>query len=245
MSSRQIYKVTRAFGRSSSRMREQGLRWSPLTGPQWQQATPPSGLQANPHNQSLPPVDHARGTTSHLAPAAFNPHKRFLATSSLHKKHLISLSQIKWLLTTGSLHQRYPLRARPLRARGHAHAPCRDSSVGPPLFLPPSPTMAPGFSCGPRPSPGFPSPTPQPGAHRSPTQGTALLSLSGTASPSPLLGTDPWSQSQCPASARAPQAVVSDAVLQSISAAGTLCFALLSPAAGLFLATLRYWGYKN
>jgi len=59
--------------------------WSPLTGPKWWQATPPSGLWDN-CSLSLPLVDHARSTMLHLAPCALSPHNRCLATGSLHKK---------------------------------------------------------------------------------------------------------------------------------------------------------------
>ena len=71
-----------------------------------------------------------------------------------------------------------------------------DSYGGPPLYLSPSPTMMPCFSCGPRPFPRFSLPrhsTPQPIAHCFPACGTALLSPLGcphTANPNPLPGTD-------------------------------------------------------
>ena len=38
--------------------------------------TPPSGLQDHHNNPSLPPVDHAQGTTLHLAPPLPLAHKR-------------------------------------------------------------------------------------------------------------------------------------------------------------------------
>ena len=70
-----------------------------------------------------------------------------------------------------------------------------DSYSCPPLFSP-FLTMAPCFSCGPKPSPGFALPwcsIPLPIENHSPAHGTALLSPLGcphTANPNPFPGTD-------------------------------------------------------
>ena len=103
-----------------------------------------------------------------------------------------------------------------------------DFHPGPPLLPSTSPTMAPCFSCGLRPSPGFLLPchsTPQPIAHCSSTLGTLLLSLSGCphrAKPSPLPRTH--TESQCPAPTRASQAMVSMEVVQMICPSLTLLY---------------------
>ena len=107
-------------------------------------------------------------------PAALSPPKRFPASHSLHKKHPVSCSPSKWILTTHSPYQRCP--SDSLCARG-------DSYGGLPL-LSSSATRAPCFSCRPRPPPGFPllwHSTPQPVAYKSlapqavPTQPAPVL----------------------------------------------------------------------
>ena len=105
-----------------------------------------------------------------------------------------------------------------------------DSYGGPSLLLSSSPTMAPCFSCGPRPPPRFAllwCSNSQPIAHHSQINGTLLLSSSGcphTASPSPLPGTDLCSLSQHPAPAPTSQSVVSRVVVQMTCVALTpLC----------------------
>ena len=113
------------------------------------------------------------------------------------------------------------------------------------LILSPSPTMASCLSCGPGPSPRFPLPwhsLPQPMVYHSPASGTLLLSPSGcshTASPSPLPGIDFWSL--CLSAQPLPECLRQwcPGWWFRWSVQLSLCFALLCPAAVLFLATLR------
>ena len=112
-------------------------------------------------------------------------------------------------------------------------------SAPPPLTLPNNGTL---FSCGPRPPPRFPllwrsSPPPH-----SPAHGKLLLSPSGwlyKANPSPHPRTDLWSLSL---SAQAPPKHLRLWCPRwwcTWSAWLLLCFALLSPAAVIFMMTLR------
>ena len=121
----------------------------------------------------------------------------------------------------------------------------RVSYGGLPLLISPSPTMAPCLSWGPRPSPVFPLQShsnPQPIAHHSPACGALLLSPLSclhTANPSPLPGTDHQSLSL------SAQHLTQCLRLWCLGWGWrwcvqlSLCFALLSPAAAFFSATLR------
>ena len=140
----------------------------------------PSGGKTPRPGLSRPPVDHTRGTTSHLAPGCPSPHKRGQATRSRHKKYPDSRLLEPPLQGCPALCEPAP--------GAHAQGRCP-----PPL---PSPARAPCFTCGPRPPLRFPlpsRPTPQPVAHHPPARSALLPSPSGcphTAKPSPLPGTD-------------------------------------------------------
>ena len=115
-------------------------------------------------------------------------------------------------------------------------------SAPPPL---PSLTMVPCLSCGSGPSPRFPlpwhSPT-QPMAYQSPACGALLLSPSccpHIAIPSPLPGTDLWSLSLSSQPPPEHLRLWCPGQCFRLCVQFLFCFAVLSPAAVLFLETLR------
>ena len=197
---------------------------------------PPSGLQDDHHGLSLLPVDHTRHTMSHLAPPLPLAHTRgALPLIACPRSAQSPVARASCFLPPVACTRGAPLSESPSTGR------FLWQSAPPPLTLPNNGTL---LLLPSRPSPGFPLPwcsTPQPVAHCSPAQGTALLSPLGsphTANPSPLPRPDLQSLS------------FSAKTHLSISGCGvqgqwfryvwlSLCFALLSPAAALFSVTLR------
>ena len=122
-------------------------------------------------------------------PDALSPHKRCLATGSLHKKCPVAPKQARGFSLPVACTRATP----PSESHRHVHTLAQGVSYGSlPLLLLPSPTVAPCLSCGSGPFPWFLllwCSLPQPVVYHSPAHGTLLLSPSGClnrASPSLL-----------------------------------------------------------
>lgn len=168
------------------------------------------------HDLSLMLVDHARNTTSHLAPVSLS----YISGACQTPKKCPTSHSPKLVASC------HPWTVPEMPCLLRAHMRTGDSYGGPTLLVSPSSTMVPYF-CGPRTPPEFPLLwcfTPQPIPHFSHTHGT-LLSPSGcphTANPSLLSGTDFWIQSLSTQPQPMHQALVSGEEVQMICLAFTL-----------------------